>query len=232
MTSSAARIDYLRLTGLAVATGIAVLPTAAMADVVAPIGLTPGADYRILFITLDGIAGTSSHIATYDAFAASEAALSATMPSLTWQAVLSTVSVSAVDHVSCIGACASAPIYSTAGVLLANNQADLFANGTFNLGLPVDQYGNSSYGLAWSGSNNNGTPVAGAELGTGSSAIGGWGYYGPSGWLYYGAYDTSYTLPIYALSGDINASPTATPEPASLAILAAGIATLAAARSA
>lgn len=61
-----------------------------MADVIAPVGLPPGSPYQLIFVTADGIPGTSTTEAPYNTFVNSEAALSPTLPASSWHAMTST----------------------------------------------------------------------------------------------------------------------------------------------
>jgi hypothetical protein len=160
----------------------------------------------------------------------SVAARNADLPSMSWRAVASTVFVNAVDHVACLGVCASAPIYSVNGDLIASSAAALFSTGPSGA-LQTDESGYFAYGWAWTGSSSDGKALAGDELGAadGTSVYGCNAYYGVTYWAQCFGYSTSGSTNLYALSGT-NWAPTDTPEPLSAALLASGIAVLAAAR--
>ena len=193
--------------------------SAALADFTftPPPGVT---DYRLMFVTADTISATSTDIATYNAFATAEAALSLTLPATTWSAVASTPSVAAVDNVSCGAVCdANVPIYLVDGTLYAASATSLFAGAI--LSVIGDQYGNgigNYYDYAdwyvWTGSNPDGTPDTGYELGQAYSPE----YYGPDFMGYsWGNDGTTDSFPIFAISGDIGV-----PEPMSAALLGVG----------
>ena len=59
--------------------------TQLMAGVIPPIGLVPGSQYQLIFVTADTRDATSSNIADYNAFVSAEAALNPSLPSgVTW----------------------------------------------------------------------------------------------------------------------------------------------------
>ena len=226
----------LRVTGAAVAVGLAALPLAAQAAFVAPIGLNPGDPYRLIFYTSDVIAGSSTDIATYDAFVTAQAALAGDLPSLSWRAVASTLSVDAIDHLSCLGACASAPIYSIDGRFIASNAMALFAPGpTAAIGDQFGSDGNGGWaGWSWTGTADGGRASPGDELGAvdGTATYGCNTSYGTFYWLNcWNGTSTDYQASVMGLSGaNWGAETTNTPEPLSGALLASGLAVLAAAR--
>ena len=224
-------LDFsLKLTGAAVAISLAALPMAAQAAFVAPIGLNPGDPYRIIFWTINGIDATSADIATYNNFVTAQAALEPSLPSLSWRAVASTLTTDAIDNIACIGSCASAPIYAVNGQLVAANAVALFAGALLTDIRNLEDY--SSWG--WTGTGADGRAAPGAELGAvdGSAMYGCDNGYGPSGWLVcFDNVSTSSSYAMIAISGsNWGAETTNTPEPLSGAILASGIAVLAAAR--
>src|SRR5476649_1320284 len=72
------------------------------ASLVLPVGLNPGDQYRIAFLTSDVRDGTSANIADYDLFVTGEAnaAGSVLQPlGTTWQAIASTLTVDAFTHI-------------------------------------------------------------------------------------------------------------------------------------
>lgn len=239
-------LDFsLKLTGAAVAISLAALPMAAQAAYTAPLDLNPGDPFRLIFITSNTTTGMSADIATYDAFVTLTAGNNPLLPTSTWRALGSTPSVNAADHVACIGACANAPIYNVLGQRVANSLAALLSSGPAGcyfcdttVGSMQDEIGNDNWNFVWSGSTNAGIGIPGQELGAPHSAFynnyvaqqGSGNWY--ASWLDWGVdAQGSSTNSLIALSGTYaTAETTNTPEPLSGAILASGIAVLAAAR--
>jgi hypothetical protein len=103
----------------------AVAPTLVSAAAVLPIGLDPGDQYRVIFVTSVAHDALSPNISDYDAFVNSAAnAPGSALASLnaTWTAIGSTESVSAKQHLGTF----SEPIYRPDGVLVADGSAGLF----------------------------------------------------------------------------------------------------------
>ncbi len=86
--------------------------TQLMAAVVPPIGLAPGSQYQLIFVTADAITPGSSNIADYNAFVTAEAALNPSLPPATWDVVGSTASVDANVNAPSEGV----PVYNTQGI--------------------------------------------------------------------------------------------------------------------
>ncbi len=185
-----------------------------------PPSLAPGQTFRLAFVTNDGIDATSTAIATYNAFANSEAGLDTSLPSVLWFAAVSTDAMSALTNVDCGGACSADPIYSVGGVLLAPDIASFFSAVPSEL---TYQNGASlNYNYLWTGSNNGGTIATGNALGDTYPAT-----TAPPGsfdW-YSGADNQANSDSLIVISGELSAS--AVPEPSTWALLAGGFAALA-----
>jgi hypothetical protein len=100
---------------------VALSATPLKATVILPTGLSPGSKYQLIFVTADTHDAISSSVGVYNSFAASEAAIGVPfgLPSgLTWNAVVSTVSVSANANAPSF---AGIPVYDTHGDLVAFN---------------------------------------------------------------------------------------------------------------
>lgn len=201
------------------------------AIVIPPMGLAPGSQYQLIFVTYNGIAGSYTSEAPYNAFANSEAALNPSLPSTSWRAVTSTADGTNAN----INAPSDGlPVYNTAGQLVAPAATGLY---TENLVNPIlyNQFGNSSqgppvdpgqhYGNAWTGSGPNGMPVNSANwsflparMGDAHPVYGasydpsqGWAAVGQSGNLPLGS--------VYALSAPILLP---IPEPSGIVLAALG----------
>jgi hypothetical protein len=218
--------------------GMAALPIAAQAYV-APLDLNPGDPFRLIFETSSIRNATSADISVYDEFVTLAAGNNPLLPTTSWRAIGSTPTVNAVDHVACLGVCASAPIYNVNGYRVSDSGATLFGGGVQNA-IPYESGASANYYLIFSGSTNNGIGIPGSELGaaaidenTAPASRWGWGgTYGAGYWLDGGgATDQTGSLSFLALSGtNWAAETTNTPEPLSAALLVSGLAVLAAAR--
>jgi hypothetical protein len=65
---------------------LALHPAQLMATVIAPIGLSLGSQYQLIFITAGIRDATSSNIDDYNAFVSAQAALSSSLPEAIWHA--------------------------------------------------------------------------------------------------------------------------------------------------
>ena len=189
---------------------------------VAPAGVS---QYRLAFITDYVFAyteATSTDVSTYNQFASSSAGTNPNLPATTWYGIVSTSTESAASNISCGATCDSnVPIFLIDGTTeVAASTDDLFAGTIMNL-IDEDEIG-ELHGLGayvWTGSTATGTGEPGEQLGT-SMPNTGWDFY-TSDMLSTGfIYPNTTQLPIYVISGVLTA--VATPEPASLALLAFG----------
>ncbi len=192
------------------------------AAVIPPIGLTPGQQYQLIFVTADSRDGTSPNVADYNNFVNAEAALGvgSGLPSATWDAVVSTTSIAAKVNAPSLGL----PIYNTQGQEVASGGTGLY---TLNLLTPIlyDQFGNANPSLVYSGSQFTGDPqpanfVLGGQFpsdGLSNTAGGG-------AWLQNGTVGQGTLLPFYALSGPITVP---APEPATITLVGSALLALA-----
>jgi len=207
------------------------VPSVAMADTsyayfTAP-SLPTGSIYRIAGFSVDSIVGTSTDIATYNTFANAEAALNTALPTATWYAGVSAGSVSFASNISCDATCMAAPIYSVAGVLLANSTTDLLASNFVNYP-PVILNGLSlaNGNFTWTGSGANGSINSLYPLGSSNAAIASpVSNYGNNYFYNYVTALPSDTFPIFVISSEIGG--TAVPEPSSALVLGAALAAMA-----
>ena len=218
---------------LAIVASFATAATHLMADVISPIGLAPGSQYQLIFVTADTTPAQSSDIAYYNSFVTTEAGDSSSpvVARASWAAVGSTASEDAFDNAPSTG---EYPVYNTAGQLVEPSGTSIYSHSLEN---PVgyDQNGNA-VGLVtpWTGSNADGTPETYAAL-LGSTAawtgdttvtayVVGGGLYGTDlNFLATGLQSTQNEgslEPMYALSSPIT-SPV--PEPASLTLLGSAL---------
>jgi hypothetical protein len=211
--------------------GAAAMPGIAQAAFIPPAGVT---EYRLIFVTADGIAPTSSDIATYNSFATSEAQQNSALPSTIWTAVASVYGTDAISNVACTPACTNIPIFLVDGTEVAASSTALFNAATVSLlnGIGEDQFGatganGQSYagGYVWTGSFSDGTGATlndgygntfDEQLGNGSAEYGTIGATDGTA-IDAGIFNTQGSFPIYAISGVIN-----TPEPMTASLLGFG----------
>jgi hypothetical protein len=123
-------------------------------------------EYRLLFVTADQTAASSTDISTYNGFVTSEATQNPALPTTTWTAIASTTSVNAVTNVDCGASCdANVPIYLVDGTTLVATSTAAFFGATILNAPSEDQSGNPSYAYAWTGSNSDGTATTTYEMG-------------------------------------------------------------------
>ena len=93
-----------------------------------PTGLSPGAQYRLAFVTSTTRDATSSNIADYNAFVTATANAVPELAALgtTWTAIASTSSVYAQDNTSTNPGITGVPIYLLNDTLLASDNANLW----------------------------------------------------------------------------------------------------------
>lgn len=193
--------------------------TAARAVVTLP-NLPVGSEYELIFVTSGTITATSPDISVYNSFVISQAALSPSLPSASWSAVVSTPGIDAVSNAPTYS---NIPIYNTAGQLVASGSAG-FWSGSLQHAINYDQQGTVSNTEVWTGTN----PVGGSSADFGSVHQFAMGESTPQtgnsnpefvdgGWSSYYFSASSGSLPVYALSSPITIS--AVPEPKAWAAL-------------
>lgn len=218
------------------ALALTMVATPAIAGVFdAPTGLAPGSSYRLMFITSDGTAATSTSIADYNSFAAAEAALNTLLPTTTWTAIGSTTGTSAIantDGGSTTGAAyTSDPIFMVNGSEVTTSLEQFFASAAFFTAnspnsliinpLTLDENGaTTGNSYIWTGSNTDGTTDSGAELG--STTPDTWVFNSDGSPADNGSWGNNDPFQMIALSAPIEVA-TPVPEPASGGLLAAGV---------
>jgi len=187
-----------------------------------------------------GYLAPSSSAAFYNNIVNTDAANSAFMPAATYNAFVSTTTVSALANIGCTsGACLTAtPIYQVIGldgstpvVIEVADSLSEFLGGTIINNLNTTQSGvqKTGYYYVWTGSDRDGTPDVGHEVGTGVPAFGsasGNGY--PFNQILSGLDFATNLHGLYGFSTVLsNQSTTIIPEPSSPALLAVGAGLLA-----
>ncbi len=198
------------------------------ASVVPPIGLAPGSQYQLIFVTADPHTAISFDIADYNTFVSEEAALSSELPAgATWNAVASTDTVDANVNAPS----GTLPVYNTAGQEVAAAGVGIYLGALNNL-VGFDQFGGVATEAqdndVWTGSDSTGTGIPGATLGgAGDAEVGQLAL--DATWLELmtevKVAEVAYSRPFYALSSPITVP---TPEPASAVLGLFALAALAA----
>jgi hypothetical protein len=205
-------------------------PFKLMATVMLPAGLAPGTQYQLIFVTSDSTPAISTAISDYNAFVRSEAAPlnSLLPPGVNWDAVASTATVDASQNAPSLGL----PIYNTAGQEVASAANGLYSLTSLFNPIEYDQFGNLVLHFIdggtyiqvnpYTGSNPDGSRLAGFTLGTGFGGVGN-AYVGrvdvitPQWLSFTSSPGSDNPLPLYALSSAITVP--GVPEPATLALM-------------
>ena len=187
-----------------------------LAAVIPPIGLAPGSQYQLIFVTANAHNALSFDIGDYNMFVSDEAALSPGLPSgATWNAVASTDAMNANANATS----GALPVYNTAGQEVSAAGVGIYSGALDSL-VGYDQFGEvateAQANNVWTGSDYTGTAIAGATLGgAGSAEVGQLAL--DATWLQFTTEvkvaEVAFSRPFYALSTPIT-SPT--PEPATV----------------
>jgi hypothetical protein len=189
--------------------------------VTTPTGLAPGTQYQLAFVTADQFFATSSTIADYNTDVSNEAALDSVLAAfdsahgVTWTVIGSTTSVNATANSPSAGL-----VYTLDGVEVASSANALYS-GSLLSPIDIDQNGNTLSLDVWTGSNTAGTAAGGInDLGQTFTEFGG-SSLATASWIAAGnGIESDNNLSLYAISSVITvASPTGTPEPATIALI-------------
>lgn len=195
---------------------------AAGATLTLPIGLNPGDQYRIMFVTSTSRDATSTEISDYDLFVSQAAngpgSLLAGLTT-TWQAIGSTETVQARDHIGAF----SVPVFLVDGRRVVNDSEDLWDG---DIGRPVElnEFGDRDEGDVWTGSTllGFGSGFAGGRLGGLTPRHGVYGL-ADSEWVSSGnRYSFTEQLPLYGISGLLTVPAAPIPEPGTTVLTGLG----------
>ena len=124
-----------------------------------PEGLSPGDQYRVLFITEGRRDAASDQISDYNDFVNAEAARTSSVLAglpTTFSAVGSTATVDAIDNIALGGGADDLPIFLVDGTLFATSSLDLF-DGSYGNDVFRDQFSFHPHSVAyWTGSSADG----------------------------------------------------------------------------
>ena len=144
---------------------IASLATQLPAAVIPPVGLAPGSQYQVIFVTGTTTNANSADIGYYNNIVQTEAGVAAAffgLPGgLTWHAVASTPTTDARDNAPSLGL----PVYNTHGQLVS--PSNIYA-GSLQMPVFYNAIGNPytvANAAVWTGSDPFGVGLAGLTLG-------------------------------------------------------------------
>lgn len=200
----------------------------ARADFITPAGLNPGDQFRIVFVSSATRTATSSNIADYDTFIdnlATAAALTYNGVDVTWFALGSTATVSAISR---LPSSASSPaLYRLDGVKIADSTSDLW-DASIDAPINVNEFVSGGItGQVATGTSTSGTGFGGSALG-GSSGITVRGNPSATGgnWIFASPQVQTGQWRVYGYSEVLTVQGTAAvPEPTTLTLVLVGIAT-------
>ena len=198
-----------------------------------PVGLAPGSQYRLVFVTADTYMATDPNIAHYNTEVSLEANSVTALQALgtTWSVIGSTSSVNVITN---IGSDPNVPIYNLGGLMVANdattNSGGLFSGSIFNP-IGYNETGASDMGTQqFTGTNPDGTTALNGYLGnTASNATTAEGGSGSTSgiWIDYTTSPSNSPLGLYAISGVLTVGgSSSTPEPTTTATMIMGVAFL------
>ncbi len=196
----------------------------ASAGILNPLGLNPGDQYRIAFVTSGTRNALSSNIADYNVFVQGQANAGSETSKLStnWTAIASTATVSALTNTSTAGA-DPIPIYLVNGTdRIANSYADLW-DGTLANSLSLNEGGASQSSIVWTGTQSDGSIDTFGHLGPlVTTAIRGASTATDSTWIADTVSSISNAHHLYGISDVQTIAPAAVPEPSSLLMMGVG----------
>lgn len=194
----------------------------ARAGIITPVGLSPGAQFRIVFVTSTVHTAFSSSIADYDAIVTARAIAGGldtyNGSSVIWQIIGSTSTVSAISRLPI----SSPALYLSHGALVATGGADLW-DGSLSQRIDRTELGSNVFGFIFSGTLSSGESAGTFSLGSSPVMIGQNGS-DTSHWIQSFSAGSGNNLRFYGFSSVLTVGPaTSVPEPASLTLALAGL---------
>ena len=168
-----------------------------------PVGLQPGDQYRLVFVTSTTRNALSTDIADYNTHVSDAANAVAALQALgtTWKAIGSTLAVNATTN---IGGASVVPIYNLEGLIVANSTVDLW-DGSLANPINRNELGASVSSLVFTGTTANGSRTGDWFLGdTGGNYIRQGNTNSTDGsWIQNQGPSKTDSKPLYAISGII-----------------------------
>jgi hypothetical protein len=217
---------------------VAIIPV--HADIVTvPVGLSPGDQYRLVFVSTYTTSSASSNIGDYNTLVYNnvydgEEDDDLSLLGANWKAIASTSTVAARDNTNTNpGSSQDYPIYNLNGQLLADTYAS-FWDGALDTSVGYDRYGVSAAVSVWTGTTIYGYSDCYGEygcysLGDESPITNRVGYSGSSTdqWIYISLVNYTEQRYLYAISSPLEAP---VPVPAAIWLLGSGLVALLALR--
>lgn len=195
-----------------------------------PSGLSPGDQFRIVFLTVATTQAISGDIGYYNTFVTDDAIRQAGgignnvvygSTALTWTAIASTDSVSAISNIGSFGV----PVYLASGRLVtpSDTSAGLWSG---SLQSPINEFLTDPFFYdtsAWTGTLPNGSAAGSFTLGSGSEfgSVPGMSNKANSEWVETSALPSNFSNNMYGVSQVLTV--TAVPEPSTCAMALAGL---------
>jgi PEP-CTERM motif len=211
---------------LVLALGVA---TKARAEFITPVGLGPGDQFRVVFLTHTVTDATSGSLSYYDGIVSGEAALAGLATyngvPVTWEAIISTANTSAISRLPAD----SVPIYLPDGTLVTTGGAALWNSGVTNLANPINEdafgtvIGSAAFGPdVWTGTTIYGTYAPSGGLGDSAPS---YGYVNVgTAWIDNASGPPTNLFPEYGFSSVLTVpETTAVPEPGTFTLALVGI---------
>ena len=184
------------------------------ASYVLPSGLSPGDQYRLVFVTSGARDASSANIEDYNDFVKSygdQAVVS------NWKAIVSTATVDARDNTSSNPTTdgVGVPIYNLMGELVADDYSDLWG-GELKLPIKYNEEGTELFSWVWTGTSSDGTALSDG-VGSPSTTSSRGSSLGDAAWsLKNNNNPLSVLDSFYGMSTVQTVEPEAVPEPASV----------------
>lgn len=206
-----------RLMATAILLGLSMAAQVEGGPITTPAGLSPGDEFRVVFVTDGTTTATSANIADYNTFVNAQAAGATYNGQLvTWDAIGSTESTSAITNVGQT----DTPVYLSDGTLVTSNTgATGLWSGSLSHSIDEDLSGSTTLqAFVWTGTESNGNHDPGNSLGDFFSSLYGATARSDAGWTSFSTLSPSNQFALYGIS-QVLVVPQAVPEPSGLILL-------------